>query len=213
VIITNKNIIREADFMQGYIYVLSNPSMPNIYKIGQTTDSVQNRILELSRNSNMPTQFEEVFSFFVFDTSASEIKIHNELKEYRINPDREFFKADITIIENALGCLFPQYNDFGYKIRNNISKAGKLYYKNYNNIRAFLEPDYKVLKRENFNLEYFINIYKKGNDYYHALCYSKICSEEDYLKWIAEKEQPSVKKIEISMMESKTIKKTITISE
>ncbi len=41
----------------GFVYLLSNPSMPNIVKIGSTERTIKERISELSSVTSLPTPF------------------------------------------------------------------------------------------------------------------------------------------------------------
>ena len=41
---------------QGFIYILSNVSMPGVYKVGLTTNSVRQRAQELA-STGVPTEF------------------------------------------------------------------------------------------------------------------------------------------------------------
>jgi len=87
----------------GYIYVISNPSMPNLLKIGYTTRNVKERIAELDSSSGVPEPFciESVFA-----SSAPELeerRIHAALNEYRLSANREFFKLDTKLAIQSIG--------------------------------------------------------------------------------------------------------------
>ncbi|WP_220385717.1 GIY-YIG nuclease family protein, partial [Klebsiella pneumoniae] len=43
--------------MEGWVYVLSNPCMPGIYKVGMTTTSPEVRARELSSATGVPAPF------------------------------------------------------------------------------------------------------------------------------------------------------------
>ena len=51
---------------KGFIYILSNASMPNIFKVGLTTNSVKQRIQELN-STGVPTTFELVKKYEIQD--------------------------------------------------------------------------------------------------------------------------------------------------
>lgn len=42
---------------KGFVYVLSNPAMPGLVKIGQTTNEITSRMNELNTTS-VPSQFD-----------------------------------------------------------------------------------------------------------------------------------------------------------
>lgn len=81
----------------GYIYVLSNPSLPNKYKIGVTTRSINSRLKELN-NTSIPTPFKCEFYLYVKYPFRVEKQIHNYFSKYRINKNREFFDVNLDVI-------------------------------------------------------------------------------------------------------------------
>ena len=83
--------------MSGYIYILSNPSMPDILKIGKTERDPDERISELSNVSAIPSTFNLEYKVFVPDCHSAEKSIHEALKAMRVSERREFF--DISVSE------------------------------------------------------------------------------------------------------------------
>ena len=77
----------------GFIYVLSNPSMPGLLKIGYSIRDVHDRVAELSSPSGVPSEF--VFEALFISPAAreDESRIHEALSEYRVG-NREFFEVD-----------------------------------------------------------------------------------------------------------------------
>jgi hypothetical protein len=75
----------------GIIYVLTNPSMPGLVKIGCTTGRVEDRISELSASSGVPVAFQCHFAAQANDFAAKEKRLHQLFSDKRINPKREFF--------------------------------------------------------------------------------------------------------------------------
>ncbi len=73
------------------IYILTNEAMPGYVKIGKTTTSVEQRIIELSRSSAVPLPFECYYAAQVTDASKIEGALHDAFGDHRINPRREFF--------------------------------------------------------------------------------------------------------------------------
>ena len=73
------------------VYVLSNPSMPNIVKIGKTTQSdVEHRMSQLYSTS-VPLPFKCEYAVEVEDCHKTEKALHVAFEPYRVNPRREFF--------------------------------------------------------------------------------------------------------------------------
>lgn len=75
----------------GIVYILTNEAMPGYIKIGKTTTSVEQRILELSRSSAVPLPFECYYAARVTDMNKVESAFHDAFGDHRINPRREFF--------------------------------------------------------------------------------------------------------------------------
>jgi phage anti-repressor protein len=89
----------------GYVYVLSNESMPEMVKIGKTKRDRSIRAKELY-TTGVPTRFKIEFEVFCEDHSAFETAVHNELIECRVNEKREYFKTSVT---NAISVIKRLY--------------------------------------------------------------------------------------------------------
>lgn len=79
---------------QQCFYILSNPSMPGLLKLGKTTTHPHERMSKL-RSTGVPTPFVLEFSCAVKDCSSAERLAHLALEANRISPDREFFKISV----------------------------------------------------------------------------------------------------------------------
>src|SRR5215213_2634178 len=80
--------------MPDIVYVLTNEAMPGLVKIGLTSDSVEDRLTNLSSHTGVPLAFECYFAAEVRDGTRIERTLHQLFAEYRINPKREFFRLD-----------------------------------------------------------------------------------------------------------------------
>jgi len=78
--------------MSNIVYVLTNPSIPDIVKIGMTSD-LTTRMRSLY-NSSVPVPFECYFACTVNDMSFVEKQLHDGFDDFRVNPKREFFRVD-----------------------------------------------------------------------------------------------------------------------
>lgn len=77
----------------GMVYVLTNPAMPGIVKIGLTTrDKIDSRLQELFK-TNVPVPFKCEFACKVDDCRKVESALHVAFRPYRF-PQREFFKIE-----------------------------------------------------------------------------------------------------------------------
>jgi hypothetical protein len=80
--------------MSEIVYVLSNPAMPDLVKIGKTNrDSIDKRLKELFTTS-VPVPFECEYACEVEDSIKVENALHIAFGPYKINPKREFFKIE-----------------------------------------------------------------------------------------------------------------------
>ena len=95
--------------MSDYIYLLSNPSMPNVYKLGKTNRTPDERSLELF-TTGVPTPFDIEISFNVSDCDYSERKIFEILGDYRVSNRREFVKG--LSIEEIIRRILPALGNF-----------------------------------------------------------------------------------------------------
>jgi hypothetical protein len=113
--------VRKRDFQQlledesrhrpehtGFIYILSNPAMPGLLKIGSTSGPVEKRVSQLNSATGVPEPFRPEFIIPVYEgLKAAERKAHAALNIYRQHNRREFFKVPVDVarylLEEALG--------------------------------------------------------------------------------------------------------------
>lgn len=86
----------------GYVYLLTNPSMPGLVKIGCTDRSPSERLSELSSATGVPTPFILEFSIFVPDHIAMEQELHSILIAERVRDGREFFRVSVERVRDLL---------------------------------------------------------------------------------------------------------------
>ena len=76
------------------VYVLTNPAMPGLVKIGKTTlDDATDRILQLY-TTGVPVPFKIEFACRASDELEVEKALHIAFGPQRINPKREFFRIE-----------------------------------------------------------------------------------------------------------------------
>ncbi len=79
---------------KGYVYILTNPSMPGLVKIGKTTRDVDQRANELFQ-TGVPTPFKVEEYFLTPDCGELETVCHSCLSASRVSSSREFFKIPV----------------------------------------------------------------------------------------------------------------------
>jgi hypothetical protein len=71
---------------KGYLYILSNPAMAGLLKIGLTTRVVVDRVPELSAATGVPSVFTVEAYFESSDPQKHEKTVHRELQKHRVFP-------------------------------------------------------------------------------------------------------------------------------
>jgi hypothetical protein len=83
-----------ADNTNQIVYVLTNPAMPGLVKIGKTTQlEIEERMKQLY-GTGVPVPFDCAFACQVKDASEVEKALHFAFGATRINSSREFFKIE-----------------------------------------------------------------------------------------------------------------------
>lgn len=95
----------KKDTTPGYVYVLSNPAMPGILKIGKSIKGGRNRATELF-STGVPSPFFLEFEILVDEPFYIEKAAHDALSEKRVSGDREFFRCDP---EDAITAILSEY--------------------------------------------------------------------------------------------------------
>ncbi len=82
----------------GYVYILSNPAMPGIYKIGRSKHGGRVRAREIYKQggTGVPAPYKMEFELWSEDCINMELTVHDELENQRINQDREFFRIELS---------------------------------------------------------------------------------------------------------------------
>lgn len=93
--------IPEGVRSEGWVYVLTNPYMPGIYKIGMTTNEPEFRANQISHGTGIPAPFEVSEAYFSENPKQDEQDIHEYLSDFRINQSREFFQCSEEDVEEA----------------------------------------------------------------------------------------------------------------
>lgn len=77
----------------GFVYILTNESMPGLVKIGRTARDVDLRASELWQ-TGVPTRFEVWASEKTCDCVQLEAYMHRDLRKHRVSKSREFFRVE-----------------------------------------------------------------------------------------------------------------------
>ncbi|BDP44654.1 hypothetical protein DAETH_46230 (plasmid) [Deinococcus aetherius] len=84
------------------MYVLLNPSMPGLVKVGLTMRDAAERARELAGATGVPTDFLIAYEANFEDVHGAEQHMHASLAPFRVNQGREFFRVPPTFAIDTL---------------------------------------------------------------------------------------------------------------
>jgi hypothetical protein len=108
-----------ASFTNDYaywIYVLSNPAMPDLLKIGFTVQNPETRAAQISAATGVALPFKLEYAFQCHNGAILEREIHLYLESYRVSTNREFFKIDLKEVISAIEKLGDKYINLEEKL-------------------------------------------------------------------------------------------------
>jgi len=109
-----------VETVHGFVYILSNSSMPGLIKIGMTENDVFQRAAELSASTGVPEPYAVEAYTACQDPRKSESALH-ALFETKRKPNREFFE---TQLDDALLAL----REVGGRPPDFLSERAKTYF-------------------------------------------------------------------------------------
>ena len=92
-----------------WVYILSNPTMPDILKIGYTKFDPQIRSKQISNATGVPTEFIVEWAYKCFNGEELEKEVHMYLQKHRLNKYREFFRIDLIEAQNIITTIGNKY--------------------------------------------------------------------------------------------------------
>ena len=94
-----------------YVYILVNPSIPGICKIGYTTTTVYDRTRQINSATGVITPWYPVFTYKCPNGRMLEQEVHDHLENIgvRVNPNREGFIIDTDSARNIIENIGKKY--------------------------------------------------------------------------------------------------------
>jgi len=91
----------------GWVYALSNESMPGLIKIGFTSRSPSERLEEANAPNTFgpPTPYRIEFAKKVRNANQREKMIHRILSRDRVNMSREFFRVRLEVVRDVFDLM------------------------------------------------------------------------------------------------------------
>jgi len=116
--------------MPNIVYVLTNPAMPGIVKIGMTDGPDVLQRMGTLYTTGLPFPFDCVIAREIEERKAAEIEraLHAAFEPYRVNPSREFFQVEPEQVEVLLRVMpgrdvTPQDTDRSAELQNDDREA------------------------------------------------------------------------------------------
>jgi hypothetical protein len=137
----------ELNSKKQFVYIISNPSMPGIIKIGKTKNSVNERVDDLFSTS-IPTPFEINYTIETHDSDYLESELHKHFGGNRIHPRREFFRLEKDIAFKTAVIFNSKIEDYikfqkskaSKKVTNQNNATSNYYEKKKNQKKLFVKP-------------------------------------------------------------------------
>lgn len=93
-----------------YIYVLVNKTVPNMVKIGMTTNTPQQRAREISKATGVAIPWIPIYEFKCYRSDLLEREVHEYLHEWRVANNREMFSIDSYTAQQVIEELGYKYS-------------------------------------------------------------------------------------------------------
>jgi len=191
--------------------------MPDLLKIGFTQRSIEQRLDELDSATGVAWPFELEFCIRVRNANNLERRLHQELREFRVRPDREFFRlSQDEAIKRILSFLtpaelaMPDQNEEVASIQENLreitdARRRRVRRTNEDNItstseslkRVNGERSHRSNNGRNLNEQWRIGarhaLYRKTGDWYMPLKKfpGALCDENGFILFLTETEYRS----------------------
>lgn len=98
---------REGD---EWVYILTNPAIPDMIKIGYTKVDPFNRAEQISRGTGVPLGFEVEWAYRCYKGERIELETHKYFKKQRVNTNREFFRVSVNDAKRVIQEIGDKYN-------------------------------------------------------------------------------------------------------
>jgi hypothetical protein len=85
-----------------WVYILTNPAIPEMIKIGYTTLDPYERAVQISRGTGVPLGYEVCWAYKCYKGERIEKEVHKYFKKQRVSPTREFFRVDAELAKSVI---------------------------------------------------------------------------------------------------------------
>lgn len=136
----------------GFIYIVRNPSHEtDVYKVGKTSRTIDERLKELNSETSNIGKFDLIKSFLVNDIDRAEIECHKNLDSMRVQNNREFFKSNLSNLEDEVSRVCVKYlvENNNHARNTNLEDLASKLFKNIEELRLTLDNFDPTLKTNN----------------------------------------------------------------
>ncbi len=104
----NMYVNRDGDY-DSWVYILSNPTTPGLFKIGYTKNTPDERAKQISNATGVALPYKVEWAFHCYDGFSLEQEVHHKLNIYRVNNNREFFQISLDEAKDTVAELGKRY--------------------------------------------------------------------------------------------------------
>lgn len=92
-----------------WVYILSNPIQPGLFKIGYTKNTPDERAKQISNSTGVAMPYKVEWAFHCYDGFGLEQEVHHKLEAQRVNNNREFFHIPLEEAKETVKKLGSRY--------------------------------------------------------------------------------------------------------
>jgi hypothetical protein len=150
--------------MRGWVYILSNESLPGMVKVGYTSKDPEGRAKELSGDTGVPTPFVVEYEILIEDAHRCEQNIHQFLTDKRVNERREFFRCSLNDAIEAVRFVAGDKLEFEKRLHEDASKSKSTVCHELIGMIRYLMEDGEVTNHEVYHLCEWLNEHPESCD-------------------------------------------------
>ena len=108
---TGKKLGLYSDKGEGdqWVYVLSNPTMPSLLKIGYTKKLPEERAKQISAATGVALPYKVEWAYQCFNGETVEREVHHKLKSQRVNNNKEFFQISLEEAKETINLIGSKF--------------------------------------------------------------------------------------------------------
>ena len=92
-----------------WVYVLSNPTMPSLLKIGYTKQTPEERAKQISASTGVALPYKVEWAYKCFNGERVEREVHHKLKSKRANNSKEFFWVNLEEAKEVITLIGDKF--------------------------------------------------------------------------------------------------------